>query len=96
MNEVLIGAFAHLEAMNWEMFRISRLFHLTTDIKGMMSLLGCPRMFQKSAKLKVKALLEWRNASRDDKERTPRTTAFRDMISLPVIQDTPDLIKDLF
>ncbi|VUZ48080.1 unnamed protein product [Hymenolepis diminuta] len=95
-NEDLIGVCAPLVAMNWEMFRISRLFHATTEIKGIMFLLGCPRMSQKSAKLIVKALIEWRNASRDDEVRTARTTAFRDMVSLLGIQDTPDLINDLF
>ncbi|VUZ40677.1 unnamed protein product, partial [Hymenolepis diminuta] len=96
-NEVLIGVCAPLVAMNWEMFRTSQIFHMNTEIKGMMSLLGCPRMAQESATSKVKALLEWRNASRDDDElRTARTTAFRDMVSLPGIQDTPDLITDLF
>ncbi|VUZ44514.1 unnamed protein product [Hymenolepis diminuta] len=69
--------------MNWEMFRTSRLFHVTTEIKGMMSLLGCPRMAQESAILKVKALLTWRSASTDDEVRTTRTTAFRGMVSLP-------------
>ncbi|VUZ56192.1 unnamed protein product, partial [Hymenolepis diminuta] len=82
--------------MNWEMFRTSRLFSVTTEIKGMMSLLGCPRMAQESTVTKVKALIEWRNASRDDEECTTRTTAFRDMVSLPGIQVTPDLITDLF
>ncbi|VUZ48079.1 unnamed protein product, partial [Hymenolepis diminuta] len=94
-NEVLIGACAPLVAMNWEMFRTSRLFHVTTEVKGMMVLLECPRMSQKSAKSKVKALLDWRNASRDDEVQTARTTAFRDMVSLLGIQDTPDLINDL-
>ncbi|VUZ44876.1 unnamed protein product, partial [Hymenolepis diminuta] len=82
--------------MNWEIFRTSQLFYVTTVVKGMMSLLRCPRMAQESATWKVKALLEWRNASRDDEVRTARTTAFRDMISLLGIQDTPDLISDLF
>ncbi|VUZ44105.1 unnamed protein product, partial [Hymenolepis diminuta] len=95
-NEVLIGVCAPLVAMNWEIFRISRLFHVTTEIKGMMSLLGCPRMAQESATSKLEALLTWRKASRDDEEYTARTTAFRDMVSLPGIQDTPDLINDLF
>ncbi|VUZ40681.1 unnamed protein product, partial [Hymenolepis diminuta] len=94
-NEVLIGVCAPLVATNWEMFRTSRLFHVNTEIKGIMSLLGCPRMAQESATSKVKALLEWRNASRDDEVRTARTTAFRDMVSLLGIQDTPDLINDL-
>ncbi|VUZ38686.1 unnamed protein product, partial [Hymenolepis diminuta] len=74
------------------MFGTSLLFHVTTEIKGMMSLFGCPRMAQASATSKVKALLEWRKASRDDLARTARTTAFRDMVSLPGIQATPDLI----
>ncbi|VDL58385.1 unnamed protein product, partial [Hymenolepis diminuta] len=95
-NEVLIGMCASLVAMNWEMFRTSRLFHVTKEIKGMMSLLGCPQMAQESATSKVKALLMWRNASRDDEVRTACTTAFRDMVTLSGIQDTPDLITDLF
>ncbi|VUZ40682.1 unnamed protein product, partial [Hymenolepis diminuta] len=94
-NEVLIGVCAPLVAMNWEMFRTSRLFHMNTEIKGMMSLLGCLRMAQESVTSNVKALLEWRNASRDDKVRSARTTAFRDMVSLLGIQDTPDF-TDLF
>ncbi|VDL63527.1 unnamed protein product [Hymenolepis diminuta] len=53
-------------------------------------------MAQASATSKAKALLEWRNASRDDLARTARTTVFRDMVSLPGIQATPDLIADLF
>ncbi|VDL31445.1 unnamed protein product [Hymenolepis diminuta] len=95
-NEVLIGVCAPLVAMNWEMFRTSQLFYVTTEVKGMMNLLGCPWMSQESAPSKVKALLMWRNASTDDEERTARTTAFRDMVSLLGIQDTPDLITDLF
>ncbi|VDL64034.1 unnamed protein product [Hymenolepis diminuta] len=95
-NEVLTGVCAPLVAMNWEMFRTSRLFHVNTEVEGMMSLLGCLRMAKVSVTSKVKALLEWRNASRDDEVRTARTTAFRDMVSLLGIQDTPDLITDLF
>ncbi|VUZ38826.1 unnamed protein product, partial [Hymenolepis diminuta] len=95
-NEVLIGVCAPLVAMNWEMSRTSRLFYVTTEVKGMMNLLGCPRMSQKSAAWKVKSLLEWRNASRDDEVRTARTTAFRDMVSLLGIQNPSDLITDLF
>ncbi|VDL63437.1 unnamed protein product [Hymenolepis diminuta] len=53
-------------------------------------------MAQESATSKVKALLEWGNASRDDLARIARTSAFRDMISLPGIQAMPDLIADLF
>ncbi|VUZ56204.1 unnamed protein product [Hymenolepis diminuta] len=95
-NEVLIEVCAPLVAMNWEVFRTSRLFYVTTEIKGMMSLLGCPQMSQESTTSKLKALLEWRNASRDDEVRTARTTAFRDMASLLGFQDIPDLIADLF
>ncbi|VUZ38581.1 unnamed protein product, partial [Hymenolepis diminuta] len=62
-NEILTGMCAPLVAMKWEMFRTSRLFYVTTQIKGMMSLLGCPRMSQESTTSKLKALLEWRNAS---------------------------------
>ncbi|VUZ40724.1 unnamed protein product [Hymenolepis diminuta] len=62
----------------------------------MMSLLGCTRMAEESGVWIVKALLEWRNASRDDKTRTARTTAFRDMVPLLEIRDTPDLMKYLF
>ncbi|VUZ51948.1 unnamed protein product [Hymenolepis diminuta] len=62
----------------------------------MMNLLGCPQMARESAKSKVEALIRWRNASRDDEERTARTNAFRDMVSLLRIQDTPELITDLF
>ncbi|VUZ44099.1 unnamed protein product, partial [Hymenolepis diminuta] len=94
-NEVLIGACAPLVTMNWEIFRASRFFHVTTEIKGMMSLLDCPRMAQESVTSKVKALLEWRNASRDDEVRTARTTAFKDMVSLLGIQNPSDLITDL-
>ncbi|VUZ38804.1 unnamed protein product [Hymenolepis diminuta] len=65
------------------MFRTSRLSHVTTEIKGMMSLLGCPRMAQESATSKVEALLTWRSASTDDEVRATRTTAFRDMVSHP-------------
>ncbi|VUZ44880.1 unnamed protein product, partial [Hymenolepis diminuta] len=36
-NEVLIGVCAPLVAMNWEMFRTSRLFYVNTEIEGMMS-----------------------------------------------------------
>ncbi|VDL58174.1 unnamed protein product [Hymenolepis diminuta] len=61
-NEVLIGVCAPLVAMNLKMFRTSRLFHVTTEIKGMMNLLGCPRMAQASTTSKVEAPLEWRNA----------------------------------
>ncbi|VUZ38834.1 unnamed protein product, partial [Hymenolepis diminuta] len=78
------------------MFRTSRLFHVITEVKGMMILFECPRMSQKSAKSKVKALLDWRNASRDDEVQTARTIAFRDIVSLLRIQDAPDLISDLF
>ncbi|VDL61075.1 unnamed protein product [Hymenolepis diminuta] len=78
------------------MFRISGVFYVTTEIKGMMGLLGCPRMARESATLKVEALLTWRSASRDDEEYTTRTATFRDMVSLLRIQDTPDLITDLF
>ncbi|VUZ57306.1 unnamed protein product, partial [Hymenolepis diminuta] len=95
-NEVLIGVCAPLVAMKWEMFATSRLFHENTEVEGMMSLLGCPRMARKSGASIVKALLEWRNASRDDKTRTARTTAFTDMVPLLGIQDTPKLITDLF
>ncbi|VUZ38788.1 unnamed protein product, partial [Hymenolepis diminuta] len=95
-NEVLIGVCAPLVAMNWEMFAPSRLFHVNTEIEGMMSLLGCTRMAEESGASIIKALLEWRNASRDDKTRTARTTAFRDMVSVLGIRDTPDLIKYLF
>ncbi|VUZ38806.1 unnamed protein product [Hymenolepis diminuta] len=49
-----------------------------------------------TAKSKVEALIGWINASRDDEERTTRTTAFGDMVSLLRIQDTPELINDLF
>ncbi|VUZ40734.1 unnamed protein product, partial [Hymenolepis diminuta] len=95
-NEFLIEVCSPLVAMNWEMFRTSRFFHMNTEIEGMMSLLGCPRMARESTITKLKALIEWRNASRDDEEYTARTTAFRDMVSLPGIQVTPDLIMDLF
>ncbi|VUZ56224.1 unnamed protein product, partial [Hymenolepis diminuta] len=95
-NEVLIGVCVPLVAMNWEMFRTSRLFHVITEIKGMLSLLGCPRMAQESATSILKALIEWRNTSRDDEVRTARTTAFRDMVLLLRIEDTPDLITDHF
>ncbi|VUZ38651.1 unnamed protein product, partial [Hymenolepis diminuta] len=77
-NEVLIGVCAPLVAVNWKMFRTSKIFYVTTGIKGMMSLLGCLRMANVSVTSKVKALLEWRNASRDNLTRTARTTAFRD------------------
>ncbi|VUZ43748.1 unnamed protein product, partial [Hymenolepis diminuta] len=87
---------APLVAMNWEMFATSRLFHVNTEIEGMMSLLSCSRMAQESGASIVKALLDWRNASRDDEARTARTTAFRDMVSLPGIQDTSKIITDLF
>ncbi|VDL57290.1 unnamed protein product [Hymenolepis diminuta] len=82
--------------MNWEIFGTSRLLLVNTEIEGMMCLLRCPRMAQESATSIVKALLEWRNASRDNLARTASTTAFRDMVSLPRIQATPDLIADLF
>ncbi|VUZ56188.1 unnamed protein product, partial [Hymenolepis diminuta] len=95
-NDVLIGVCAHLVSMNWEMFRTSRLFHVTTEIKDMMSLLGCPRMAWESSKSKVNALIEWRNASSVDEVRTAHTTAFRDMVPLSGIQDTPDLTNNLF
>ncbi|VUZ48083.1 unnamed protein product, partial [Hymenolepis diminuta] len=95
-NEDLIGVCAPLVARNWNIFRTSRLFYMNTEIKGMMSLLECPWMSQESATSKMKALLLWRNASRDDEVRTARTTAFRDMVSLLRIQDTPDLVTDLF
>ncbi|VUZ56197.1 unnamed protein product [Hymenolepis diminuta] len=61
-----------------------------------MSLLGCPRIAQVSATSKVKALLVWRNVSRDDLARTARTTASGDMVSLSGIQDTSNLFSDLF
>ncbi|VDL57752.1 unnamed protein product [Hymenolepis diminuta] len=83
-------------ASKWDMFMTSRLYLVTTEIKGMMSLLGCPRMSQESATSKVKALVMWKNASTDDEVRTSGTIAFRDMVSLLGIQDTPDLITDLF
>ncbi|VUZ44879.1 unnamed protein product [Hymenolepis diminuta] len=95
-NEVLIVVCAPLVAKNWEMFRTSRLFHMNTEIKDMMSLLGCPRMARESVKSKVTALLEWRNALRDDEVRTARNIAFRDIVSLLKIQYTPDFITDLF
>ncbi|VDL63667.1 unnamed protein product [Hymenolepis diminuta] len=53
-------------------------------------------MSQESATWKVKVLLEWRNALRDDDAHTARTIAFRDMVSLLGFQDTLDLIADLF
>ncbi|VUZ56205.1 unnamed protein product [Hymenolepis diminuta] len=62
----------------------------------MMSLLGCPRMAQKSATSKVKALIQWRKASRDEEIRAARTSAFRDMVSLLGIQYTSDFITILF
>ncbi|VUZ44513.1 unnamed protein product [Hymenolepis diminuta] len=54
--------------MNWEMFRTSRLFHVTTEIKGLMNHFVCPRMARQSATSNVKTLLEWRYASRDDEK----------------------------
>ncbi|VUZ41085.1 unnamed protein product, partial [Hymenolepis diminuta] len=95
-NELLIEVCAPLVSMNWKMFRTSRQFHRNTEMKGMMSLLGCPRMARESAKSKVEALIEWRNSARNDAEYIGRTTAFKDMVSLLGIQDTPDLITDLF
>uniref|UniRef100_A0A0R3SYY1 ABC1 domain-containing protein n=1 Tax=Hymenolepis diminuta TaxID=6216 RepID=A0A0R3SYY1_HYMDI len=95
-NEVLIRVCAPLVAMNWEMFRASQLFYVATEVIGMMSIFRYPWMAQESATSKVKTLLKWRNASRNDDEYTARTTAFRDMVSLPGIQNTPDLISDLF
>ncbi|VDL63640.1 unnamed protein product [Hymenolepis diminuta] len=95
-NEDLIGLCTPLVARNWKNFRTFRHFHVATEIKGMMNLLGCPQMARESAKSKVEALIRWRNASRDDEERTARTNAFRDMVSLLRIQDTPELITDLF
>ncbi|VUZ52652.1 unnamed protein product [Hymenolepis diminuta] len=74
------------------MFRRSRLFHVTTEIKGMISFLRCPRM----ATSKAEALLEWRNASRDEEVRATRTTAFRNMVSLLGILVTPVFIIGLF
>ncbi|VDL58156.1 unnamed protein product [Hymenolepis diminuta] len=44
----------------------------------------------------VEAILEWRNASRDDGEGTARTTSFWDMFSLPELQATLDFIIGLF
>ncbi|VUZ40643.1 unnamed protein product, partial [Hymenolepis diminuta] len=95
-NEVLIGVCAPLVAMKWEMFATSRLFHENTEIEGMMSLLCCPEMAQESDVSRVMALLEWRDASRDEKTHTARTNAFTDMVPLLGIQDTPKLITDLF
>ncbi|VUZ41086.1 unnamed protein product, partial [Hymenolepis diminuta] len=40
----------------------------------------------------VKALLEWRNASRDDETRTAGNISFWDMVSLTEFQATPDFI----
>ncbi|VDL63352.1 unnamed protein product [Hymenolepis diminuta] len=95
VNATKIGVCAPLVAMNWQIFRTSRLFYVTTEVKGMMSLLGCPRMAYESAIPKVKALSEWRNASRNADVRTARTTAFRDMISILGIQATPDFTVGL-
>ncbi|VDL63199.1 unnamed protein product [Hymenolepis diminuta] len=81
-NEVLIGECATLVTRNWEMFKTSRLFLVTTEVKGMMSLLRCPRMSQESATSKMKALLMWGNASSDDEVQIAGTIAFRDMVSL--------------
>ncbi|VUZ56230.1 unnamed protein product, partial [Hymenolepis diminuta] len=78
------------------MFRTSRLFHVTTEIKGMMSLLGCPRMAQAPATSKLETPIELRNALRDDEVRATRTTAFGDMVSLLGIQATPAFIIGLF
>ncbi|VUZ38808.1 unnamed protein product [Hymenolepis diminuta] len=44
----------------------------------------------------VEALLEWRNASRDDETRTARNSSFWDMVSLTEFQATPDFIIRLF
>ncbi|VDL63079.1 unnamed protein product [Hymenolepis diminuta] len=82
-NKDLIGMCSILVRMKWEMFRTSRIFHVNAEIRGMMSILGYPRMAQESATSEVKALLAWRNASRDDEVRTARTTAFKDMSPPP-------------
>ncbi|VUZ41108.1 unnamed protein product [Hymenolepis diminuta] len=95
-NEVLIGVCTPLVAMKWLMFRTSQFFHVATEVIGMMGLFRCSRMAQESATSKVKTLLKWRNGSRNDEEYTARTTAFRDMISLLGIEDTSDLISNLF
>ncbi|VUZ51982.1 unnamed protein product [Hymenolepis diminuta] len=78
--------------MNWRMFRTSRMFHMNVEAKGIMSLLGCSRMAQDSRISKGEALLSFRKAPRDDEAHTYCTTAFRVVISQPVIQDTPTLI----
>ncbi|VUZ38776.1 unnamed protein product, partial [Hymenolepis diminuta] len=95
-NEVLIAMCAPLVAMNWEMFATSRLFHVNTEIEGMMSLLRCPEMTKQSDVSTVVALLNWRNASSDGTTHTDRTNAFTYMLPLLGIHDTPKLITDLF
>ncbi|VDL57349.1 unnamed protein product [Hymenolepis diminuta] len=82
-DEDLIGVCVPLVGMNWKMLRTSRLFYVTTEIKGMMSLLGCPRIAQMSAASKVKALLAWRSPSRDDEAQTARIATFKDVPSPP-------------
>uniref|UniRef100_A0A0R3SJC5 F-box/kelch-repeat protein n=1 Tax=Hymenolepis diminuta TaxID=6216 RepID=A0A0R3SJC5_HYMDI len=57
-NEDLIIVCSILVTMKWEMLKTSGVFHVNAEIKGMMSLLGCPRMTQKSETPKVEALFE--------------------------------------
>ncbi|KAM7533886.1 hypothetical protein Aperf_G00000108289 [Anoplocephala perfoliata] len=94
-NELLIVSTASQVALNWEICSAHELFLANTEVVGMKKLLNCTQMSPVSAKSKLFALSAWIRSARDAAQREIRIEAFRDLISSPVVQLTPDVLVDL-